>query len=172
MKPTSTNQEIGFHKTLNLLVLWFLTSQPPETWKRNICQIVMLEKTLESPLDCKEVKAVNPKGNQSWIFVGRTDAEVETPILWLPDEKNWLIGKDPDAGRDWGQAETGATEDEMVGWHHWLHGHEFEQTLGDSEGQGGLVCSSSRGRKVWDMSWCLNSNSYLTPHAKINSKWM
>ena len=85
---------------------------------------MVLEKTLESPLDCKEIKPVNPKGNQSWVFIGRTDAEAETPILWPPDVKNWLIGKDPDAGKDWGQ-EKGATKDEMIGWHHWLNGHEF-----------------------------------------------
>ena len=83
--------------------------------------------------DCKEIKPVNPKGNQSWIFIGRTDAEAETPILWPPDVKNWLIGKDPDAGKDWGQEENGTTEDEMVGWHHWLNGLEFEQALGVGE---------------------------------------
>ena len=87
---------------------------------------VMLEKTPESPLDCKEIQPVNPKGNWSWIFIGRTEAEAETPILWPPDAKNWLIGKDPDdAGKDWKQEEKGMTEDEMVGWHHWLNGHEF-----------------------------------------------
>ena len=87
---------------------------------------VVLEKTLESPLDCKEIKSVNPKGNQPWIFIEKTDAEAETPIFWPPDAKNWLIGKDPDAGEDWRREEKGATEDEMVGWHHWLNGHEFE----------------------------------------------
>ena len=88
---------------------------------------VVLEKTLESPLDCKEIKPVTPKGNQSWIFIGRTDTEVETPILWPPDAKNWLLGKDPDAGKDWRQEEKGTTDNEMVGWHHWLNGKEFEQ---------------------------------------------
>ena len=87
---------------------------------------VVLEKTLESPLDCKESQPVHPKGNQSWIFIGRTDAEAETLILWAPDAKNWLIGKDRDPGKDWRQEEKGTTEDEMVGWHHWLNGHEFE----------------------------------------------
>ena len=87
---------------------------------------VVLEKTLESPLDCKEIQPVHPKGNKSWIFIGRTDAEAETPILWPPDAKSWLIGKDPDTMKDWGQEEKGTTEDEMVGWHHWLYGHEFE----------------------------------------------
>ena len=95
----------------------------------------VLEKTLESPLDCKEIKQINPKGNQSWIFIGRTNAETETPILWPPDLKNWLTGKDPDAGKDWRQEEKGTTEDEMVGWHHQLNGHESEQTPGDSERQ-------------------------------------
>ena len=98
-------------------------------------QTVMLEKTLESPLDCKEIKSVNPKGNQPWIFIGRTDTEAEAPILWLPDAKSRLIGNDPDVGKDWGQEKKGMREDEMVGWHHWLNGHEFEQTLGDGEGQ-------------------------------------
>ena len=88
--------------------------------------VVLEKKTLESPLDCKEIKPVNPKGNQPWIFTGRTDAEAETPILWPPDVKNWLIGKDSDAGKDWRQEEKGAMEDEMAGWHHWLNGHEFE----------------------------------------------
>ena len=95
---------------------------------------VVLDKTPESPLDCKEIKPVNSKGNQYWIFIGRTDAEAEAPILWTPDAKNKLIGKDPDAGKDWRQEEKGMTEDEMVGWHHRFNGHEFEQTLGDSEG--------------------------------------
>ena len=84
------------------------------------------EKILESPLDCKEIQPVHPKGDQSWVFIGRTDAEAETPILWPPDVKSWLIGKDPDAGRDWGQKEKGTTEDEMAGCHHWIDGHEFE----------------------------------------------
>ena len=87
---------------------------------------VVLEKTLKSLLDCKEIQPVNPKGNQSWIFIGRTDAKTETPILWSPDAKNWLIGKDPDAGKDWRWEEQGTTEDKKVGWHHWLNGHEFE----------------------------------------------
>ena len=103
---------------------------------------VVLEKILESPLDCKEIKPVNPKGNQSWIFIGRTDAEAETTVLWPPDVKNWLIGKDPDTGKDWRQEEKGMTEGETVGWHHWLNGHEFEHTQGDSEGQGSLACFS------------------------------
>ena len=95
---------------------------------------LVLEKTLESPLDCKEIQSVHPKGNQSWKFIGRTDAEAEAPILWPPDVKSWLIRKDPDAGEDWRQEEKGVTEDEMVGWHHRLNEHEFEQTQGDSDG--------------------------------------
>ena len=94
----------------------------------------MLEKTLESPLDCKEIQPVDPKGYQSWVFMGRTDAEAEAPILWPPDVKNWLTGKDPDAGKVWRQEEKGVTEDEMVGWHYWLDEHEFEQALGDGNG--------------------------------------
>ena len=107
-----------------------------EGWvPKNWCfQTVVLEKTLEGPLDCKEIKPVNPKGNQSWIFIGKTDAEAEAPIFWPPDAKSQLIGKDPDSGKDWEQEEKGTTEDEIVGWHHQLDGHEFEQTLGDGEG--------------------------------------
>ena len=117
-----------------------------EGWPpKNCFQIVVLEKTLESPLDSKEIKPINPKGNQPWLFTGRTDAEVETPILWPPDVKTWLIGKDPDAGKDWGQEEKGMTEDEMVGWHHWLNGHGFGWTLGVGEGQAGLACCSPWG---------------------------
>ena len=114
---------------------------------KNWCfPIVVLKKTLESPLDCKEIKPVNPKGNQSWIFIGRTDAEAETPILWPPDAKNWLLGKEPDAGKDWRQEEKG-TEDEMVGWHHRFKGHEFEQALEVGDEQGSLEFCSSWGRK-------------------------
>ena len=105
-----------------------------EGWvPKNWCfRIVVLKKTLESPLDSKEINPVNPKGNQPWLFIGRTEAEA--PILWPPDAKVWLTGKDPDAGKDWGQEEKGTTEDEIVGWHHWLNGQEFEQTPGDPEG--------------------------------------
>ena len=106
--------------------------------------------TLEIPLDCKEIKPVNPKGNQPWIFIGRTDAKAEVPILWLPDAKNQFIGKDPDARKDWRLEEKWMTEDEMAGWHHWFSGHELEQTLGEGEGQGSLVCCHPRGRKELD----------------------
>ena len=102
-----------------------------------------LYKTLESPLDCKEVQPVHPKGDQSWVFIGRTDVEAESPILWPPDAKSWLIGKDPDAGKDWGQEEKGTTEFEMVGFHHRLDGHGFEWTPGVGDGQGGLACCGS-----------------------------
>ena len=103
---------------------------------------VVLEKTLESPLDCKEIQPVHLKGNQSWIFIGRTDAEAETSILCPPDAKNWLIGKDPDAGKDWRREKKGTTEDEMVGWHHLLNGHEFEKASGVGDGYGSLECCS------------------------------
>ena len=108
---------------------------------------MVLEKALKSPLDCKEIQPVHPKGDQSWVFIGRT-VEAETPILWPPGEKSWLIGKVPDAGKDWGQEENGMTEDEMVGWHHWLDGHGFGWILGVGDGQGGLACCDSWGRKV------------------------
>ena len=112
--------------------------------------------TLESPLDCKEIQSVHPKWNQSWVFTGRTDAEADTPILWPTDAKNRLIWKDPDAGKDWKQEEKGTTEDEMVGWHHWLNGHGFEWTLGAGDGQGGLACCSPWGRKESDTTELLN----------------
>ena len=113
---------------------------------------MVLEKTLESPLDCKEIKPVHPKGNQSWIFIEGTDAEAEALILWPPDVKNWLTEKDLDAEKDWRQEENGTTEDEMVGWHHWLDGHEFEQALRIGDGQGSLVCCSPWGRKESNMT--------------------
>ena len=138
--------------------MWELDCE--ESWgPKNWCfWTVVLEKTLESLLDCKEIKLVNLKRNQPWIFTGRTDAEA--PILWPPDLKSLLIGKDPDAGKDWRQEEKGVTEDEMVGWHHWLNGHEFEQTLGDTEGQGNLLCCSLWGATESDASERLN-NSFL-----------
>ena len=123
---------------------------------RRCLQTVVLEKTLQSSLDCKEIKPANPKGNQSWIFTGRTEAEAEAPILWPPDAKNWLIGRDPDAGKDWRQEEKGMTEDEMVGWHHRLDGHKFEQAPGVSDGQGDLAFCSLWGCKESDMTERLN----------------
>ena len=109
------------------------------------CQTVVLEKTFKNSLDSKDIKPVNPKGNQSWIFTVRTDAEAEAPILWQPDTKSWLIGKDPEAGKNWRQVEKGMADDEMVGWHHRLMGHEFEQTQGDSEKHGSPACCSPWG---------------------------
>ena len=117
---------------------------------------VVLEKTLESPLNCKEIQPVHSEGDQSWVFIGRTDAEAETPILWPSHVKSWLIGKDSDAGRDWGQEEKGTTEDKMVGWHHQLNGHGFGWTLGVGDGQGGLACCDLWGRKESDMTERLN----------------
>ena len=111
---------------------------------------MVLEKTVESPLNCKEMQPVHSKGNQSWLFIGRTDAEAEAPVLWSPDAKNWLIGKVPDVGKDWMQEEKGMTEDEIVGWHHRLHGREFEQALGVGDGQGSIVCCSPWGCKESD----------------------
>ena len=123
---------------------------------QRIDTFVVLEETLGSPLDCKEIQPVHPKGNQSWVFIGRTDAEGETPILGPPDVKNWLTGKDPDAGKDWGQEEKGATEEEMVGWHLRFDGHEFEQALGFGDEQGSLACCSPWGCKESDMTEQLN----------------
>ena len=138
-------ESLHFTPTTNIMLY-------KEGWAlKNWCfWTVVLEKTLESLLDCKEIKLVNPKGNQSWILIGRTDAEA--PILWPPDAKSRLIGKDTNAGKDWGQEEKRVAEDEMVGWHHRLNGNKFEQTLGDSEGQGGLVCCSPWGHKELDMT--------------------
>ena len=131
-----------------------------ESWEpKNWCfWTVLLEKTLESPLDCKEIQLVHPKGSQPWIFIGRTDAEAETPILWPPDVKNWLIKKDPDAGKDWRQEEKGTTEDEMVGWHRGLNGHEFEQAPGVGDRQGSLACCNPWGYKESDRTEQLNWN--------------
>ena len=120
------------------------------------CWTVVLEKTLECPLDCKEFKPVNPKGKPPWIFIGRTYVEAETPILWPQDAKNSLMGKDPDAGKDWRQEKKGTTEDEMVGWHHRLDGQEFEQALGIGDGQGSLVCCSPWGCQESDTTEQLN----------------
>ena len=130
-------------------------SRAPKNW---YFWTVVLEKALESLLDCKEIKLVNPKGNQSWIFIRRTDAKVEAPVLWPPDVNSLLIRKDPDAGKDWRWEEKGTTEDEMVGWHHQLNGHEFKQAPGDGEGQGSLECCSPWGCKESDTIEWMNSN--------------
>ena len=144
-----------------------------------------VEEPLESPLDCKEIQPVNPKGNQSWIFIGRTYVEAETPILWPPDVKSWLIRKDSDAGKDWRQEEKGMTEEEMIGWHHQLNGHEFEQALGDGEEQESLACCSPgvatttcsgpqpQGLRLWKgLIWStLGQQSLLLPEAVGSHSW-
>ena len=142
----SSSQIYGFSSSdERIWELYCKESLAPKNW---CFWTVVLEKTLESPLDCKEIQPVHPKGYQSWVFIGRTDAEAETPILWPPDMKNWLIWKDPDDGKDWRWEEKGTTEDAMFGWHHQLNRHEFEQGLGAGEGQGGLACCSPWGHKV------------------------
>ena len=129
-----------------------------ENWTpKNWCfWTVVLEKTLESPLDCEEIQPVHPNGNQSWMFIGRTDAEAKTPILWPPDAKSWLIGKDPDAGKDWGQEEKGTTEDEMIGWYHWLNGRWVWVASGSWWWTGRLACCSPWGCKNLDMTKWMN----------------
>ena len=144
----SSGQNYGFSSTH----VWMWELDHKESWElKNWWTVVefwtvVLEKTLESPLDCK-IKPVDFKGNQSWIIIGSTDDEAETPILWPPHAKSWLIGKDPDAGKDWGQEEKGMTEDEMIEWHHRLNGHGFEQAPGVGDGQGNLVCCSPWGHR-------------------------
>ena len=149
-----SSQSYGFSSSH----IWIWELDYKESWApKNWCfWNVVSEKTLESPLDCKEIKPVHLKGNQSWIFIGRTDAEAETPTLWPRYGKNWLIGKDPEAGKDWRQEEKGTAEDEMVGWHHRLDGCEFEQAQGVDDGQGGLACCSPWGRKELDRTEWLN----------------
>ena len=160
------NLLLNFQESLKLVEVkvivwtwpWMWELDYKESWApKNWCfWTVVLEKTLEGPLDCKEIQPVHPNADQSWVFFGRTDAETETPVLWPPHRKSWLIGKNPDAGRDWGQEEKGTTEDEMAGWHHWLNGHEFEETPRVGDGQGGLACFNSWGHKESDMTEQLN----------------
>ena len=140
------------------VVVWMWELDYKENWaQKNWCfWTVVLEKTLESPLYCKEIQPFHPKGNQSRLFIGKTDVDAETPILWPPDAKSWLIGKDPDAAKDWRQEEKGKTEDEMVGWHHWLDEHEFEQTPEVGDGQGSLICCSPWVLKELDTTEWLN----------------
>ena len=147
-------KETGFHHQIHKMQQWKTIHfiKLCLTLKNWCLRTVVLEKTLESPLNCKENKPVNPKGNQLWIFIGKTDAEAEIPILWPPDVKSWLTAKDPDAGKDWGQKENRVAEDEMVRQHHWLNGHESEQTPGNSEGQGNLLCCRPWGHKESDMT--------------------
>ena len=144
-----SSQSYGFSSN----PVWVWEMDHKESWmpKNGCFQTVLLEKTLECPLDCKEIKPVHPKGNQSWIIIGGTDAEAEAPILWPPDTKNPLIRKDPDAGKGW-RHEKGTTEKEMVGWHHQLNGHEFEQALGVGDGQERLACYSPWDCKQQDMT--------------------
>ena len=149
-----SSQSYGFSSSH----VWMWELDHKESWMpKNWCfWTVVLEKTLESPLDCKELKPVNCKGNQSWIFIGRTDAKAETVILVPPDVKNWLIRKDLDTRKDWRQEEKGTIEDEMVGWYRQLDVHEFEQALGVGDGQGSLVCCSLGGCQESDMTEQLN----------------
>ena len=147
-----SSQSYGFSSSH----VWIWELDYKESWVlKNWCFWTMVLKTLESPLDYKEIQPVHPKGNQSWIFIGRTDVEAETPILWPLNAKNWLIWKDLDAGKDWRQKEV-TTEDEMVGWHHQLKGLEFEQGLGIGDGKGSLVCCSSWGSKESDTTERVN----------------
>ena len=149
--------------------VWMWELDYKESWApKNWCfWTMMLEKTLESPLDCKEIQPVHPKGDQSWVFIGRTDVEAETPVLWPPHVKSWLIWKDPDAGKDWRQEEKGTTEDEMAGWHHQLNAHEFGWTPGAGDGQGGPGYCGSWGCKQSDMTDQLNWTDSLPPRGKF-----
>ena len=140
--------------------MWELDCEESWAWMNWWFWTVVLEKSLESPLDCKEIQPVHSKGDQSWDFFGRNDAKAEIPVLWPPHAKSWLIGKDPDAGRDWGQEEKGMTEDEMVGWDHQLNGHAFRWTLGVGDGQRGLVCCSSWSRKERDTTEQLHGTEF------------
>ena len=147
--PTKVHLSQGYGFSSSHVWMWELDCEEgwaPKDW---CVWTVVLEKTLESPLDCKEIQPVHSEGDQPWDCFGRNDVKAETPILWPPLAKNWLTGKDSDAGRDWGQEEKGMTEDEMAGWHHWLDGRESEWTPGVGDGQGGLVCCDSRVAKGW-----------------------
>ena len=168
----SSSQSYGFPSShVWMWELDYKYSWAPKNW---CFWTVVSETTLENPLDSEEIQPVHPKGNQSWIFIGRTDAEAETPILWPPDAKNWLLGKDPDAGKDWRQEEKGTTEDEMVGWHHQLDGHEFEQAPGVGDGQGSLAGCSPWGHKELDTTKQLNwtESVIIVLGAKYNKKRM
>ena len=158
----TSSQNYGFFSSHVMWELDYKESWAPKNW---CFWNVVLERTLESPLDCKEIKPDTPKGNQSWIFIGRTDAEAETAVFWPPVAKNWLLGSDPDSGKDWRQEEKGTTEDEMVWWHHRLDGHEFEQAPEVGEGQGGPACCSPWGHKESDttewLSWTDNTSLHF-----------
>jgi len=150
--------------------IWIWELDCEESWAlKNWCfWTVVLEKALDSPLDCKEIQPVHSEGDQSWVFFGRNDAKAETPVLWPPHVKSWLTGKDSDAGRDWGQEEKGMTEDEMAGWHHWLDGHESVWTPGVGDGQGGLECCDSWGRKESDTNGVAKSRTRLSDWTELN----
>ena len=148
------SKSYGFSSShVGMWELDYKQSWAPKNWS---FWTVVLEKTLESPLDCKEIQPVHSEGNWPWDFFGRNDAKAETPVLWLPRAKSWLIGEDSDAGRDWGQKNKGTTEDEMTGWHHWLNGCKSEWTLGVDNGQRVLACCDSWGRKESDTTEWLN----------------
>ena len=153
-----SSQDYGFSSSH----VWMWELDYKESWvPKNWCLwTVVLEKTFESPLDCKEIQPVHPKGDKFWVFIGRTDVEAEAPILWPPDAKSWLIWKNPDAWKDWRWEEKGMTEDEMVGWHHRFNGQEFEQGPEDGEGQRNLACCSPWGHKELDTNEQLNNNNW------------
>ena len=174
-----SSQSYGFSSSQ----VWMWELDYKESWApKNWCfWTLVLEKTLESPLDCKEIQPVHSKGDQSWVFTGGTDVEAETLILWPPHATSWLIGKDSDAGKDWTQEEKGTTEDEMVGWHHRLNGHEFEWTPGVGDGQGGLACCSSWGHKESDtteqlkwteLNWTKHFSVVRVLHKELKSLWV
>ena len=150
--------------------MWELDCEERWAWKNWCFWTVVLEKTLDSPLDCKKIQPVHPKGDQSWVFTGRNDVKAETPVLWPPHVKSWLIGKNHDAGRDWGQENKGTTEDEMPGWHHWLDGHESEWTPGVGDGQGGLVCCDSWGHKESDTTEWVNWVNWIYSSTRQEQK--
>ena len=153
------SQSYGFLVVMYGCESWSI--KKAEHWRNDAFELWCWRRLLRVPWTARRSNQSNPKRNQSWIFIGRTDAEAEGPILWPPDAKNWLIRKDPDAGKDWRQEEKGMAEDEMVGWQHWLDGHEFEQASGDGEGQGSLVCYSPRGHKEPDVTEWLNNNKKI-----------
>ena len=162
----ASSQSYGF--SCGHVWMWELDCEESSAPKNWCFWTVVLEKTLESPLDCKEIQPVHSEGDQPWVLIGGTDVEAETPILWPPDVKNWLIGKDPDGGKEWRQEEKGMIEDEMVGWHHRLNGHEFEQALGVVDGQGSLACCSPWGGKESDTAEWLNWTDIVLYYLDVN----
>ena len=146
--------------------MWELDVKKAECWRIDAFELWCWRRLLRVPLDCKEIQPVHPKGDQSWVFIRRNDAKTETPVLWPPHAKSWLVGKDSDAGKSWRQEEKGMTEDEMVGWHHWLNGHKFEQTPGVGEGQGNLV---SMGSQRFGHGWAAEQQQCYTGDIKHNT---